>query len=78
MWRRDNHVYRWIPWSRTKYRSRRDGVWSELHLTVEEPNVDIDAELEIYDENGNIDYLDYEDYYYCMSRDNYDLRKMTK
>ena len=50
------------------------------HLTSGEPPVYIDDEIEICDENGNvIDYMDYEDYYYCMdhSHNKYDLRKIN-
>ena len=49
------------------------------HLTSFEPSVNIDDELELCDENGDvIDYMDYDDYYYCMNYDKYDLRKITK
>ena len=49
------------------------------HLTNGEPPVNIDDELELCDENGDvIDYMDYDDYYYCMDHNKYDLRKITK
>ncbi len=49
------------------------------HLTSGEPSVNIDDELELCDENGDvIDYIDYDDYYYCMNLSRYDLRKITK
>ena len=38
-----------------------------------------DDVIEKYDENGDLfDYMNYEDYYFCMNHNKYDLRKMTK
>ena len=38
--------------------------------------VDIDSELELFDENGYA--IDNENYYYYMNHNKYDLRKITK
>ena len=41
--------------------------------------VNINAELEIWYENGDvIDYIDYEKYYQCMNYNKYDLRRFLK
>lgn len=48
------------------------------HLTDGEQPVDIDTEIEIYDENDNYDNIQYENYYYDMNHNKYDLCKMNK
>ena len=51
--------------------------WESVkHLTKREPSVDIDDELEHYDENDN--FIDYDNSYYCMDHNRYELRKITK
>lgn len=49
---------------------------SAQHLTKREPSVDIDDELEHYHENDN--FIDYDNSYYCMDHNRYELRKITK
>ena len=54
-----------------------DDEESIKHLTSGE-HIDIDDDIELHDEYGNvIDYMNYKNYYYCMNHNKYDLSKIT-
>ena len=54
-----------------------DDETSIEHLTNGESPIEICNEIEHYDENGDIYYVDYDEFYF-MDRNKYDLRKITK